>query len=85
VHVSGALEQLGDLHSRVASLGPGASLADKTGQAREAVTANDVSAACSILSAFISQVKAQSGKSVTTAMATSLITDATRIRAVLGC
>jgi len=85
VHVSGASEQLRHLHDRVVNVGPGTSLGEKVGRAQDAAAAKDIPEACAILNAFISQVTALSGKNIGTETATTLITDATRIRAVLGC
>jgi HYR domain len=85
VHVEGASEQLADLRGTVTGIGPGASLAAKVNQALASLTTGTVAASCSVVQAFINQVSAQSGKSVAAGTASSLIADATRIRAVLGC
>lgn len=85
VHVKGAVEQLQDLLLVVTGVGPGESLASKVQEALSNVQAGKVANACSGLAAFMHEVQAQSGKKLTTAQATSLLVDAARIRAVLGC
>ncbi|MDQ6760471.1 MAG: HYR domain-containing protein, partial [Acidobacteriota bacterium] len=85
VHVKGVVEQLQDLLIAVTDQGPGKSLASKVQEALNAVQSGKTSEACSILSDFMSEVKAQSGKKLTNAQATSFLTDAARIRSVLGC
>ena len=85
VTVVGAEGQLGDLLASVDGVGPGKSLAAKVGNAQDALARGDTEAACNILGAFINEVEAQSGKSLTSGTAAQLIADATRIRAVLGC
>jgi probable HAF family extracellular repeat protein len=86
VHVKGGSEQLDDLAEAVIGVGPGTSLADKVEAAQMALTDGDDTLACEILNAFINQVTAQTGKSISDpATADALIADATRIRAVLGC
>jgi HYR domain len=85
IHVKGAAEQLNDLAEAVHQVGPGTSLADKLDDARAALDKNKLARTCSTLNDFISQVQAQSGKTISTDTATALISDATRIRAVLAC
>ena len=85
VTVQGAAAQLADLRAAVEGVGPGSSLADKIEAAQAALAGNDAPGTCSILTAFINQVEAQSGKSTETGTADTLIADAMRIRAVLGC
>ena len=86
VTVKAAAQQLADLRAAVQAVGPGTSLADKVMAAQAAYTAGDPARTCEILNAFINQVKAQTGKSITApSTADTLIADATRIRAVLGC
>ena len=81
----GAAAHLTDLRAAVQGVGAGTSLADKVVAAQATYTAGDTPRTCEVLSAFINQVKAQSGKSIDADTATTLITDATRIRTVLGC
>jgi hypothetical protein len=85
VHVKGAGEQLAGLRNAVAGVGPGTALEDKVNAAQAAHAKGDDSGACENLGAFINQVKAQSGKTIQTGTAVSLMEEATRIRAVLGC
>lgn len=85
VTVVGADGQLTDLLLSVDGVGPGRSLAAKVRNAQAALARGDTGAACNILGAFINEVEAQSGESVTSGTAAQLIADATRIRAVLGC
>jgi hypothetical protein len=83
--VKGPAELLADLGEAVAGVGPGTSLADKISAAQTGLASNDLAGTCSILRAFINEVKAQSGKSISIDAATSLIADATQIRLLLGC
>lgn len=53
--------------------------------ARAAIEASNIPAACASLSEFISECQAQSGKKLTTAQANQLIGSASEIKAVLGC
>jgi hypothetical protein len=85
VYVKGVMEQLADLHRTVIGVGPGSSLADKVQQAQTLLARHDVTGACGILNVFINQVTTQIGKSISPDTATTLIADANRIRAVLGC
>ncbi len=85
VTVVGAAGQLQALQHSVIGVGPGTSFYDKLGQAQTYLAANDNADNCSTLSAFINEVNAQSGKSITKSTATSLVTSATRIRAVMSC
>jgi len=80
-----AAEQLVDLYKAVVGVGPGTSLADKVKQAQNYLAANDKADTCSTLNAFINQVKAQSGKSIATATANTLIAEAAQIKTLLGC
>jgi probable HAF family extracellular repeat protein len=86
VTVKGASEQLADLLRAVTGVGPGTSLADKVKVAQTAYAAGDQTHTCEILNAFVNQVRAQAGKGIEPeTTAPSLIADAKRIRAVLGC
>ncbi len=85
VHVEGAAEQLADLGNAVIGAGPGTSLADKVKQAQTFLASSDVAETCSTLTAFVNEVKAQPGKTITTGQAQALIATATRIKTVLGC
>jgi hypothetical protein len=85
VHVNGAVEQLADLAAAVHGVGPGTSLGDKVKQGQNYLAANDVADTCATLTAFINQVKAQTGKSIPTGTANTLISQATQIKTLLGC
>jgi outer membrane protein assembly factor BamB len=85
VHVKGAAEQLADLATAVTGVGSGTSLADKVSQAQAYLSANDVADACATLNAFVNEVKAQTGRTIASGQAATLIATAQRIEAVLGC
>src|SRR5262249_43185764 len=85
VHVQGAAEQLGDLADAVVGVGPGRSLAGKVGAIQGYVDANDTADACAALGAFVNEVGAQTGKKISTAQASSLVTQAHNIEAALDC
>jgi HYR domain-containing protein len=53
--------------------------------AQTAIANGDTARACDKLTSFISQVQALSGKKISAATAASLITDAERVKSVLGC
>jgi hypothetical protein len=83
VHVRGADEQLGILFAAVA--GPGSSLPNKVEDARAALAAGVVDAACGKLAAFANEVTAQSGKTLPARKAGELLASVQRIRVVLSC
>jgi HYR domain len=85
VQVNGAAAQLSALLAAVTNVAPGSSMADKLKQIQGYIAINDKASACSGLTNFISLVKAQSGKKLTAAQATSFIAQANNIRATLGC
>jgi hypothetical protein len=85
VTVRGADNQLVDLRTAVDGIGPGYSLINKISYVQTALASNDVPGGCAILSAFVNEVDAQSGKKVPVDTAAALIADASRIQAVLGC
>ena len=86
VHVKGAAEQLSDLYTEVQGVGPGTSLADVVAEAQKSVAAGNKPASCGILSAFVHEVQAVAGKSISADIAQVVVVpDATRIEAVLGC
>ena len=59
--------------------------ADKMSRAESYFASDDVGNTCATLAAFISQVTAQSGKSIPTTTAATLISDANEIRTTLNC
>jgi len=85
VHVAGAAAQLDALASLVAGLGPGNSLSATTQSAQSALARDNTSAACGSLNALGNKARAQSGKSLTTAQAARIESDAARIGNVVGC
>jgi hypothetical protein len=85
VHVRGADEQLGILFAAVAGVGPGSSLAEKVQDARAALAAGVVHAACQELAAFANEVRAQSSKKLSATQAVVLGATARRILTVLSC
>jgi hypothetical protein len=89
VIVNGAAGQLTDLFSVVNSLelasGLTNSLISKLHDALSGFDAGKTARACGKLKDFISEVNAQTGKGITPAQASELITSAERIRAVMGC
>jgi hypothetical protein len=82
-------DQITDLITFVQDLGlpsgPANSLIVKLQAAASALGGGNNQAACGSLNAFLNEVNARSGKKLTTAQASSLIADATRIRTALGC
>lgn len=85
VHVKGAAEQLTDLQNAVTGVGPGTSLKDKVTSIQTSLAAGQTSTACGTLAAFVNEVKAQTGKSISTATAATLIATAQGIEAVIPC
>ena len=76
------LAQLGEL---VEGIGPGTSLADKVAVAQAYLGTGDVPNACSILNAFMKEVRAQTGKTINEAVADDLVARAQRLKTLLGC
>lgn len=85
VHVNGSAEQLSNLASAVNVVGPGTGLADKVASVQSYLSSGDTADACGTLGAFIDEVKAQSGKSISASTAATLISTAQRIEALIGC
>jgi hypothetical protein len=78
-------DQLTTLRESVQGVGPGNSLFQKLGAALDALARGNTGAACDQLQAFINEVNAQSGKSISTEQAQALVGKAAQIRAALGC
>jgi hypothetical protein len=76
---------LQELAGAVVGVGPGRSLAGKVSQAQSYYAAGNVGAACTMLSDFINEVRAQRGKKIAAATADALIADARAIMAAMGC
>lgn len=77
--------QLTQLGQAVQGLGSGGSLAAKVAQAQAELTAGDVASACATLTAFENEVRAQSGKNLSTGQADQLLASAEAIRGAAGC
>jgi hypothetical protein len=84
VHIKDAAEQIADQIALVGSAG-GNSFALQLQDARDELAAGDKNDACGTLAAYIQHVKAQSGKQLSVSLAVTLVSNATRIRAVIGC
>jgi hypothetical protein len=88
VHVKGAAEQLSDLVTYLASLsidsGTKVSLQAKLTAAQSYLAAGNLQNALTALQDFINATSAVKGKKLSAAQANRLISDATRIRAVIG-
>ena len=82
-------DQLADLIALIRSfnLPPGIanSLMRKLQNALDAVNASDTATACNLVTAFINECQAQSGKKLTPEQSTQLITAANHIKTDLGC
>lgn len=76
---------LAALANAVIGVGPGTSLADKVAQAIAYLNQGDITDTCSTLTAFINQVKAQTGRSIPAPEAATLIASANQINTLLGC
>ena len=87
VTVIGAAGQAANLLNAVAAIGPGGSLTAKLSAvtASLAATPPDITSACGQLQAFVNEVQAQIGKSITSTEAAFLINQAQQIEAVLSC
>lgn len=89
INISATISSPSDLLARlltdVTGQGPGTSLADKVTLVQGSVAANNNAAACSTVTDFTSEVKAQNGKMLTAAQASSFTAQATNIEATLGC
>lgn len=92
VILKGASDQISDLIKLTSSFnlkqGIQNSLDAKLKNAQKAFLAaksGDKATACNIMKAFISEVQAQTGKSITTAQAQQLLISAKQIQVVLGC
>jgi hypothetical protein len=85
VYVRGAAEQAEDLAAAVAGVGPGKSLSSKVQTLRNQIDAGDSSGACRTLDSLLNEVRAQTGKHITTLEAEGIQADADRIADILGC
>jgi uncharacterized protein YjiK len=85
VHVASAAEQLAGLLAQVTGVGPGKSLSSKVSAIQKKVDASNHPGACGDLGAFVNEVSAQAGKSVTATQASLLKASADTIADALGC
>jgi len=88
VHVNSASEQLAVLRAGVQSSTTGGirnGLTSKVDDAISGVAAGNTNKACGSLTDFAGLAQAQSGKGLPAATAQQFVTDATRIKAVIGC
>lgn len=84
VTVLGANEQAEELYLLAAAAGPGGSLESKMFNVLQSMQESRAGV-CGKLQAFINEVRAQSGKKISSARANAMIAAAQRIRAVIGC
>ncbi|HZC69224.1 MAG TPA: LamG-like jellyroll fold domain-containing protein [Jatrophihabitans sp.] len=84
VHVKGAVEQLNDQLDLVGQAG-GGSFADQLHAVLDDLAAGAMQNACDDLDGYIKHVKSQSGKQLSKTLAATLVTNANRISAVIGC
>ena len=85
VHIKGAVEQLNDLAAAVKGVGHGRVLAVTVAVAQALLAHEKTQAACVTLTVFNLEVRAQAGKKIPAGQASTLIANARRIKAVLGC
>jgi hypothetical protein len=83
--VRDAATQLAELAAYADGLGPGKSLGRLARSAAAKLAAGKVAEACDTLNAFLNEVRAQTGKTLTAAEAAELRLRATTIMVALGC
>ena len=81
----GPVEQLAALAQAVQGVGPGKSLPNKVAAAQAYLTSNDTTDACTTMTGFVNEVRAQSGKHIPADTATTLAAKAGQILTALGC
>lgn len=74
-----------DLIADSQGVGPGTSLVDKATSAQASFNAGNTVDACTTLNAYVYEVNAQTGQSITSSQATDLIADAKEIEAAIPC
>jgi hypothetical protein len=77
--------QLEALSTAVAGVGPGSSYADKIALAKAYYAVPDIQSACAIMTDFLNQVRAQTGKKLSVGQAAALTADAVNLMAAMGC
>jgi alpha-tubulin suppressor-like RCC1 family protein len=85
VTVRGADAQLSDLRVKTQTQAPGSSLSQKAKRAQAEFRAGNSTSACSILDAFVAEVRAQDEKKLSGDQADALSAAAIRIQSVIGC
>jgi hypothetical protein len=75
----------GDLIDDSRGVGPGKSLVDKARTTQSQIQGGDVADACTTLSYYITEVQAQTGKSISRTQAGDLLEDARTIGSQIGC
>ncbi|HLZ99331.1 MAG TPA: hypothetical protein VKP66_15465 [Steroidobacteraceae bacterium] len=83
ISLPGAL--LANLLKEVTGVGPGKSLANDIELMQAYYAANDVQAACAVLTGFVNEVKAQNGKKIGPTSDAQIISDAHALEVALGC
>jgi probable HAF family extracellular repeat protein len=77
--------EIADLQANASDIGPGKSLAAKASAAAAHYSTGNVNDTCAVLAAFIAEANAQTGKKLSTALASALIAEAHAIRSAVGC
>jgi phospholipase/lecithinase/hemolysin len=85
LHKMVVVSLLQQLLADVTGVGPGKSLANKVTEAESYYVAADIEATCGVLQGFMNQVRAQTGKKLTSAEAGGFRSDAGAIMATIGC
>lgn len=76
---------LAKLLKEVTGVGPGKSLANDIELIQAYYAANDVPAACAVLTGFVGEVKAQNGKKIGPTLDAQFISDAHMLQVAIGC
>lgn len=76
---------LAKLLKEVTGVGPGKSLANDIELIQAYYAANDVQAACAVLTGFVGEVKAQNGKKIGPTLDAQFISDANMLQVAIGC
>ena len=77
--------QLTALLTEVTGVGPGHSLANKVVQAQSYYAVANLPATCTVLTGFVNEVRAQSGKKISPQLAATLVANAQVVEAEIGC
>jgi hypothetical protein len=79
------VQLLAALLFEVTGVGPGNSLPNKVAQAQAYYAVPDIQTTCGVLTGFVNEVAAQSGKNISPQVDMKLIADAQAIQAAIGC